>query len=671
MNNTAYQNNIQSGTVYLPELNNTSYITAPESCVIDTQDLQPQIASLDNKEVQALHYSYVEKYRIRDFDSMIGNEDAINTLLGELIHNFYQNVKIFFGPPSSGKSSAAIIQAKVINCQSPKDIGVPCEKCSSCTSAAVGANPDIIIINAGSNNGVDTAREIEEELKKPPLYNKKVIILEEWQKMTDNALTALLTVMESPTISSATAKDSDYLFIMPTTELPTDISDNAVLSRAIVVQFYPIPKEKLIARLNEICRLERISFEDGALEVLYENSNGAMRDCLKNLQTLATRSNFNITVDSVRSFFALGTSDLANELFASIHSLNPVKVSALIENHCNNTILKECDFNDLAELFVEATNNATPFMHEVYTKCLRILRDNRIVFLRDPSRKVQENLIIACNEIVAILRDNLGLAISNHIKEKDIDLGNLLLSLNPNVIINNGQVIFTIDPPNLGIGGLLYNIHKPEIESIFNFFRVSNFEFNNIGRKVCYKVATDFDRSFGEELVSLNPTTIVDNRQLILTLNPPTTDSNDFMTKINSEQMVSILNYFGITRYLINGVANNHTNNQVNDTVNNNINNSMTNNQVNDLANNQANNIGLHACQQITENFDKNFGEFLMGLNPTTFIDNQNLLVLLINKPTVYSNGAPVDLAYFESYLLNPQVSNIFVSNGIARYQYR
>lgn len=668
MNNTAYQNNIQPGTNYVPATNNMNYNIVPERCITDTQNLQPQIVSRD-KSAPHIDCNFVEKYRIRDFRSMIGNEDAISTLMAESKYNCYQPAKILFGPPSSGKSCSAIIQAKLANCQSPQELGVPCDECDSCKSAAVDANPDIIRINAGNHNGVETSREIEEQLQKPPLYNIKVVILEEWQKMTPQALTSLLTVIENPSVSAKTATKPKYIFIMPTTELPTDIADNAILSRAIVVNFYPIPKDKLITRLSEICYLEGISFEDGVLEFLYENSNGAMRDCLKNLQALATRSDFNITLDSAKRFFGVENSSLAKDLFASIHSLNPVKVSSVIENYCNNSVLKECDFNDFANLFVEASKNSTPFMYEVYTNCLRIIRDNRIVFLRDPSRKAQENLIIACQEIVAILRGNLGLAVSNHIKERDLDLGNLLLSLEPNTRINNGQIIFTLNPPTLGLEYLLDKFKQPEIISAFNNFWISSPEFNNIGRLVCNKVAADFDRNFADLLFNLNPVTRVENRQLILYLNQPTMNPQDFMNKINSAQMTEILNSFGITQYCVNGLGYHSINSNVNNSTNNNYsdNNAVVshiNNTDNNAVNNNIENIGISICHEITTNYDPNFGNFLIGLNPITFADNQNQLIFLIDKPNM-------DISYFESFICSQEVRNIFAANGIANHQYR
>ena len=230
------------------------------------------------------------KYRPQNFDSLVGQEYTKSLLKNAIKNEHISHAYIFTGPRGTGKTSSAKIFAKALNCLNPID-GNPCNECEMCKS--FGANPDIIEIDAASNNGVDEIREIINNVRLAPSNSKyKVYIVDEFHMLSTSAFNALLLTLEEP--------PSNVVFILATTDIQS--IPITVLSRCQRFDFKPIAVDDIINRLNYVCNEENIDITDAALKEIAYMSNGGMRDALSILDQISSR-NTKIDVDDVTSNF--------------------------------------------------------------------------------------------------------------------------------------------------------------------------------------------------------------------------------------------------------------------------------------------------------------------------------------------------------------------------------
>lgn len=230
------------------------------------------------------------KYRPQNFDSLVGQEYTKSLLKNAIKNEHISHAYIFTGPRGTGKTSSAKIFAKALNCLNPID-GNPCNECEMCKSFS--ANPDIIEIDAASNNGVDEIREIINNVRLAPSNSKyKVYIVDEFHMLSTSAFNALLLTLEEP--------PSNVVFILATTDIQS--VPITVLSRCQRFDFKPIAVDDIINRLNYVCNEENIDITDAALKEIAYMSNGGMRDALSILDQISSR-NTKIDVDDVTSNF--------------------------------------------------------------------------------------------------------------------------------------------------------------------------------------------------------------------------------------------------------------------------------------------------------------------------------------------------------------------------------
>ena len=214
------------------------------------------------------------KYRPNNFENIIGQHYIIKTLKNSIINNNISHAYIFSGPRGTGKTTTAKVFSKAINCSNPVD-GSPCEKCEFCTNFH--ENPDIIEIDAASNNGVDEIRNLIDNIKLTPTNGKyKVYIIDEVHMLTTSAFNALLLTLEGPPAHS--------IFILATTNIES--VPITILSRCQRFDFQKITIDDIVKRLSEICKLENIDIEDDALTEIAYLSEGRMRDALSLLDQL-------------------------------------------------------------------------------------------------------------------------------------------------------------------------------------------------------------------------------------------------------------------------------------------------------------------------------------------------------------------------------------------------
>lgn len=216
------------------------------------------------------------KWRPRSFDSVIGQAAITDTLKNAIKNHTVSHAFLFAGPRGTGKTSCAKIFAKALNCLDLKD-GEPCNQCENCVAADHGSMPDIMEIDAASNNGVDEIREIRDKVKYAPTQGKyKVYIIDEVHMLSMGAFNALLKTLEEP--------PEHVVFILATTELQKVPA--TIISRTQRYNFKRISQNDLIKRMQFILDQEQIKYEDKALSVIAQVADGGMRDSLSILDQL-------------------------------------------------------------------------------------------------------------------------------------------------------------------------------------------------------------------------------------------------------------------------------------------------------------------------------------------------------------------------------------------------
>ena len=214
------------------------------------------------------------KFRPLNFSEMVGQEHITKTLKNQIIANRVGHAYLFNGGRGTGKTSAAKILARAINCLNPKD-GEPCNECEICKGAISGSLTDIVEMDAASNNSVEDIRSIREEVNFLPTKAKyRVYIIDEVHMLSTGAFNALLKTLEEP--------PEHVKFILATTEpqkLPATI-----LSRCQRFDFKKISNEDIIKRLEIVCKESNIEITKEALQIIATLSEGAMRDALSILE---------------------------------------------------------------------------------------------------------------------------------------------------------------------------------------------------------------------------------------------------------------------------------------------------------------------------------------------------------------------------------------------------
>ena len=218
------------------------------------------------------------KWRPGNFDDIKGQDAVVTTLRNQIQANRIGHAYLFCGTRGTGKTSAAKVFAKAVNCKNPVN-GNPCCECESCRSIAAGTSLDVIEMDAASNRGVDDARQIKDSVVYAPTDGKyKVYIIDEAHQITREAFNALLKTLEEP--------PSYVIFILATTE--PHVIPVTILSRCQRYDFKRIATDTLEARLREVADSEGIRYEDKAIGYIATKAEGGMRDALSLLDQCAS-----------------------------------------------------------------------------------------------------------------------------------------------------------------------------------------------------------------------------------------------------------------------------------------------------------------------------------------------------------------------------------------------
>lgn len=254
------------------------------------------------------HIALYRTWRPQSFQDMVGQKHIVQTLQNSLREGRYSHAYLFSGPRGTGKTSAAKILAKAVNCLNGPGIE-PCNQCEACVRITEGSVMDVLEIDAASNRGVDEIRDIRDKVKYAPTeVRKKVYIIDEVHMLTPEAFNALLKTLEEP--------PAHVMFILATTEphkLPATI-----ISRCQRFDFRRVSLEEQVERLKLVCREEQISIDDDALAFIGRLSDGGMRDALSLLDQIIAFSGQQVTYDDVLSITGGMASDQFEQLAIAI-----------------------------------------------------------------------------------------------------------------------------------------------------------------------------------------------------------------------------------------------------------------------------------------------------------------------------------------------------------------
>ncbi|MFA6675255.1 MAG: DNA polymerase III subunit gamma/tau [Bacilli bacterium] len=247
------------------------------------------------------------KYRPLTFDEVAGQQHIVKTIKNALATGKIAHAYLFAGPRGTGKTTMAKLLAKALNCD--EGIGHQCNDCKNCIAINEGTHPDVLEIDAASNNGVDEIRDLIDKVKYSTILGRyKVYIIDEVHMMTAGAFNALLKTLEEP--------PEHVIFILATTEphkiLPT------ILSRCQRYDFSKVSDDDINNRIKDILEQEEIAYNEKAVKLIVSLADGGMRDALSILDQVLAYSGNRLNEDDVLDIFALESTQEKIELLTSI-----------------------------------------------------------------------------------------------------------------------------------------------------------------------------------------------------------------------------------------------------------------------------------------------------------------------------------------------------------------
>lgn len=280
-------------------------------------------------------------YRPSAFEEVSGQKHIVKTLENAVKQNKIGHAYLFCGPRGTGKTTIARLLAKAVNCEGENP---PCNECESCLAIQNGSHPDVIEIDAASNNGVDDVRDLIEKVKFAPTMGKyKIYIIDEVHMMSTSGFNALLKTLEEP---------PDYvIFILATTDpqkvLPT------IISRCQRFDFGKISQEDIIGRIRDVLSKENIESDEESIQLIASLADGGMRDALSILDQCIAFSPDKLDVNVINEIYGITTVDEKINLLRYVKDKDTINLLQLYRKYVTQGIDIKRFSNDLIDLLKE------------------------------------------------------------------------------------------------------------------------------------------------------------------------------------------------------------------------------------------------------------------------------------------------------------------------------
>ena len=250
------------------------------------------------------YQAFYRVYRPQSFSEMTGQSHVKQTLQNALLYNKTTHAYLFSGPRGTGKTSAAKIFAKTLNCEQAP-VAEPCNECASCRSITEGSNTDVIEFDAASNSRVEEMREIIEKVRFSPANSRfKIYIIDEVHMLSNSAFNALLKTLEEP--------PEHVVFILATTEPHT--LPLTIISRCQRFDFKRLTQSDIVDRMVEVLTDADIPYNEYVLKIIAQAAAGGMRDALSLLDQVVSFSGEEMTVEDA----LLVTGSISQDMFYDI-----------------------------------------------------------------------------------------------------------------------------------------------------------------------------------------------------------------------------------------------------------------------------------------------------------------------------------------------------------------
>ena len=300
-------------------------------------------------------------YRPQTFEDVAGQSHVTITLKNAIKENRIAHAYLFAGPRGTGKTTIAKILAKAINCTGDYP---PCNECPNCKEITLGDHPDVIEIDAASNNGVNEVRDLIDKVKYAPINAKyKVYIIDEVHMMTPEAFNALLKTLEEP--------PAHIVFILATTEphkiLPT------IISRCQRFDFKRVDEQDIINRLEYVLKEENVEYEEESLSIISKLADGGMRDALSILEQCLAYDR-HLTVENINKVYGLLSNDEKIRLIKLLLSKDMKNVLKTLEHMMSLSI----DLKRLTQDLIDVLKDVVIYKNTEDTSLLFVLHEHDI-----------------------------------------------------------------------------------------------------------------------------------------------------------------------------------------------------------------------------------------------------------------------------------------------------
>ena len=297
-------------------------------------------------------------YRPSTFEEVAGQEHIVRTLKNALATGKLAHAYLFAGPRGTGKTTMAKLLAKALNCD--EGIGCQCNECKNCTAIIDGTHPDVLELDAASNNGVDEIRELIDKVKYGTILGRyKVYIIDEVHMLSTGAFNALLKTLEEP--------PEHVIFILATTEphkiLPT------ILSRCQRYDFTKLSDKDIKARLQAVLEKEGVAYNSEAIDIIISLADGGMRDALSILDQVLAYSGNKLDVQDILDIFALESKE---EKLALLNSIITKDVADVLQR-INRYVALGTDIKRLTDDLLLILKDILIYQSSRNTDCLEVL----------------------------------------------------------------------------------------------------------------------------------------------------------------------------------------------------------------------------------------------------------------------------------------------------------